>query len=180
MRFQIEVGATKLRRFNAYWESLKDSRRIDITLEELCGFQWSLRSKLGTGKWRSEMVALSDPWWQEDPTDGSPRRPTWITRFHPDGTISGSGVFLGGPLSQGYGWTALCGGSIRVCDTVSMFERSQNWGWILQNICGIATSWPHPPHGSLEAAVLYNHLAFSLTAPVENWLWLDRNVWRTG
>ena len=93
VRFKTDVDVYRI---EAYWKSLKDSRRVVITLQELCEIQWSLRSKPGSGR------QLSDPWWQDDPTDGSPRRPTWITRFHPDGTISGHHPvpFLGGPLSQ--------------------------------------------------------------------------------
>jgi len=150
-RFKIEAGATKLRRIQAYWESLKDSRRIAVTPEELCQFQWSSRMK----GWAGPDWTCSDPWWQEEAADGSPRRRTWIRKFHPDGTTSGdrgAGSWRFVPDSCGRTGPEGCfirmGRGGREFPTHFASRWARNWGWILQNCWGFSTSFPLPLRGS--------------------------------
>ncbi|KAA8492791.1 hypothetical protein FVE85_9063 [Porphyridium purpureum] len=129
---------------DAYRESLADSKREYLELDELVGFEWSFRFKAAAG----EHWVETDPWWQED---GEAVR----VKFGRDGRVMGRGQVH---VTQQFRWRFVessCGmvrrkGSfIRVnefpCYIVS---RHPNWGFILQSCWVLHTSFPMPHRGT--------------------------------
>ena len=54
--------AGSMRRIAAYWESIRDASRDEITADELTAIEWSSRMKGNAGQpWTDR-----DPWWQGD------------------------------------------------------------------------------------------------------------------
>mmetsp|Transcript_35077 Transcript_35077/g.74613 ORF Transcript_35077/g.74613 Transcript_35077/m.74613 type:complete len:371 (+) Transcript_35077:203-1315(+) len=128
---------------DAYWESLKDSKRICLTTEELCSFEWSSRMKGCAGpSWQA-----SDPWWKGQKAS--------VRKYSPDGTTHqadrGPGAWRF--IRQTIGHDGPVGSLVRHSRAGHDFPThfasrwSKNWGWILQNCWGFSASFPLPVKG---------------------------------
>ena len=122
-----------LRRIEAYWRSLEDSRRTHLTEEELCALRWHSRMKGWAGSSWTEI----DPWWQGQPAA--------VRSFAPDGTTDsekGSGRWKFVPDSCGK--SGPLGSFVRLSrggrsfPTHFVSRYAPNWGWVLQNCCALA------------------------------------------
>lgn len=138
-----KFSETKGSYLEAYWGSLKDSRRSYITPEELCRFEWSCRMKSCAGSdWTQQ-----DPWWQKEEAT---RR-----RFFMDGSTTserGDGTWRFVPDSCGR--TGPKGSFIRLSLNFHEFPSHmvsrwpKNWGFLLQNCWGFSASFPLPPRNA--------------------------------
>jgi len=124
-------------RISAYFESLADAQRDEITPEELCAFNWSVRMKgHAGGSWTQD-----DPWWKGQPA---------ATRtYTPDGTCRGakSNGTWRFPASVTHASRAIRHSRDGVEFPTHFAMRYRNWGWVLQNCWSFGTSFPLPRLG---------------------------------
>lgn len=147
-RFLQVTSHNALRRIEAYWGSLADSRRIALSPEELCSFEWSCRMKESAGQeWTRR-----DPWWRKPPQPANTRR------YSADGTTSsaqGAGTWRFVPGSSGMlgplGSFIRHGRGDMEFPTHFVSRWAANWGWIVQNCWGFSASFPLPPRGEEPA-----------------------------
>ncbi|PRP84998.1 hypothetical protein PROFUN_07286 [Planoprotostelium fungivorum] len=129
----------------AYFQSIKDSKRDVITQEELLGFDWQFRFKESPGAWYSE----SDPWFHG-------RAPS-THKYQDGGAIKISGEYSGfAPEQRRWRWMDDIsgddrGGWIQICHypAYKVF-RTNNWGWMQQSELALLVSFPLPPRGACK------------------------------
>ncbi|KXS17739.1 hypothetical protein M427DRAFT_153632 [Gonapodya prolifera JEL478] len=125
----------------AYFGSLRDSKRQWITTEELCSFTWNFRMKDASGSHFTDL----DPWWNYEPAR---------TRlYNPDGTMGGT-VYRPDArwrfVPTGGGIVAPHEGCfMRIGNTPAQFiSRHSNWGFMMQSCWSVSTSFLMPMRGT--------------------------------
>jgi len=138
----LDSAPKRLRRLDAYRESLRDASRTALTAEELCQFEWASRMK----GWAGSDWTKDDPWW-------TGTGPASARRYHEDGTTSGKSTGSWRFVPACCGRTGPLGSFVRHSRGSRSFPThvvsryAKNWGWILQNCWGFSTSFPLPPRG---------------------------------
>lgn len=146
-------------RLAAYWGSICDSRREQITATELCSSTWWLRAKTSAG---AEAVAC-DPWWRDEPAarrhysgDGacaeSPTREHDVRAALPDAKVCGGPVLWRFPVGSSAQANRVRHTAASGREHPTHLVSRHEWGWVLQNQWSLLTSFPLPPRG--EAPVL--------------------------
>eukprot|EP00913_Durusdinium_trenchii_P023776 g22330.t1 len=128
-----KFSETKGSYLEAYWGSLKDSRRSYITPEELCRFEWSCRMKSCAGSSGLSMDTILKP---DGSTTSERGDGTW--RFVPDscGRTGPKGSFI--RLSLNF----------HEFPSHMVSRWPKNWGFLLQNCWGFSASFPLPPRNA--------------------------------
>ena len=140
-----------VRRIEAYFSSLADALRVEITVAELERFTWSARVKQSSG------LAWQCPWWQGHEPG---------TRRYTAAAGQGQGVYASSERGQGE-WSL----AVADCDVDSdvkaeyhghsvlrtrrggrsypphVATRTASWGWLLQSRTGLSASFPLPARG---------------------------------
>lgn len=126
----------EMSRMHAYFGSLADGQRNEITTDELCAYEWSTRMKSTAGdEWTGR-----DPWWQQEPAG--------TRRYRPDGTFTS--IMSDGTWRFPHGRTQSAvlrhvRGGVEFPSHFVM--RYPNWGWVVQNCWSISASFPLPLRG---------------------------------
>uniref|UniRef100_A0A7S1XVH4 F-box domain-containing protein n=1 Tax=Phaeomonas parva TaxID=124430 RepID=A0A7S1XVH4_9STRA len=132
-------------RVQAYWGSIRDSKRSAIHEDELCSLVFYHRMK----GWSGESWTTQDPWW-------SGQAPVQ-RRFHEDGTMTsdmGDGHWRVLDVPEACNRRGDRGAFLRLSrggvefPTIFVSRDARNWGWILQNCWAFSTSFPLPPRGA--------------------------------
>lgn len=150
-------GASK----SAYWNSIKDAKRLNIRPEELSEFVWNFRFKESAG----EHWLAHDPWWRDN-------RPARV-QFLADGRTvsldgwpssvedSSSGKTMERKwrfIQTAAGRRGPLGSFLQINNFPPLIvSRYKNWGFLLQSCWVFYTSFPMPPQGAcleLEDAAL--------------------------
>ncbi|KAL0484002.1 pof1 [Acrasis kona] len=128
----------------AYFESIADSQRQHLTLEELCDVTWYFRFKSSAGEAWTNM----DPWWSNKPAscvqffrDGTMKRDMMVAR--PDGEMP---KFTWKFNEGSMGRKGVQGSYIRVNNfpTYCVSRVQKNWGFIMQSCWALSASFPLP------------------------------------
>jgi len=155
-RAELRDGAAK----KAYFGSLKDSRRNELTRHELCCFEWSFRFKETVGG----QLLVDDPW--------SNRKPAATRAFAPDGSISPLKNWCSGTEKRFWKFVSStqldCKQSEGACIQVNDYPpyqvfRYHNWGFIMHSCWVVMTSFPMPLKGAcptLEAHIQSTEIPF--------------------
>ncbi|GAB5355412.1 hypothetical protein AAMO2058_000203200 [Amorphochlora amoebiformis] len=150
------IRAMKLRNSNqAYFESLRDSKRQHPTLEELCEFEWCFRFKESAG---AHWIQI-DPYWSLDHKDSKIAQ-TIIRRFMKDGTLKRLDNFDALRNFSGsnyeFKWrTRDSEGEGKYIKRIQVnhfpsyitSRHPRNWGFIMQSCWVLWTSFPMPAPG---------------------------------
>lgn len=155
----------------AYRQSLLDSKRTDICMEELCSIQWSFRFKAAAGDGWQE----SDPWWQGQSATQARFSPSGVIRFQRGGVLGQDPPklrwrfvhFRDGFLNEldqqrvtvegfesfsGFGRRGVCAKVMgREVPAYCMRRHKGNWGWVMESCWVVWSSWPMPVRSSDEA-----------------------------
>ncbi len=130
----------EMSRMHAYFGSLKDGQRTEITADELCAYEWSTRMKSSAGEeWTGR-----DPWWQS--------KPAGTRAYRADGTFASTKGDGSWRFPRGLQQSAVIRHMRDGIEFPTHFViRHPNWGWLVQNCWSISSSFPLPLRGQCSA-----------------------------